>query len=122
MKYDDASWHCAGDFPKDLPEAAGATHTGMFLAWALLSGLAGSLHLEDSRNELERLKARQITPGQFFLHKCRGKFTDQDLNEQGTAFASSYFDFKHGSYIKDYENRGPQRPIDLSRSRLVGEF
>lgn len=40
MKYDDASWHCAGDFPKDLPEAAGATHTGMFLAWALLSGLA----------------------------------------------------------------------------------
>lgn len=93
MKYDDASWHRVGDFPKNLPEAAAATHTGMFLAWALLSGLAGSLHIEDFRDELERLKARHITPGQFFLRVCRGKFTDQDLNEQGNAFASSYFDF-----------------------------
>lgn len=103
MKYDDASWHFGGDFPNDLPKAAGATHTGMFLAWALLSGLAGSLHIEDFRDDLERLKARQITPGQFFLRTCRGKFTDQDLNEQGNAFARSYFDFKRGSYLKDYE-------------------
>jgi len=41
MKYDDASWHYGGDFPDDLPDEAGATHTGMFLAWALLSGLGG---------------------------------------------------------------------------------
>ena len=33
-KYDDASWHYGGDFPKDLPIEAGATHTGMFLALA----------------------------------------------------------------------------------------
>ncbi|MGN6118448.1 MAG: DUF7832 domain-containing protein, partial [Rhodanobacter sp.] len=43
MKYDDASWHYGGDFPKDLPDEAGATHTGMFVAWALLSGLAGQI-------------------------------------------------------------------------------
>src|SRR6266404_3538306 len=36
MKYDDASWHYGGDFPEDLPREAGATHTGMFVAWALL--------------------------------------------------------------------------------------
>jgi hypothetical protein len=36
MKYDDASWHFGGEFPKDLPEEAAATHTGMFVAWAFL--------------------------------------------------------------------------------------
>ncbi|WP_262497415.1 DUF7832 domain-containing protein [Pedobacter caeni] len=28
-KYDDASWHYGGDFPKDLPQINGATHIGM---------------------------------------------------------------------------------------------
>ncbi|RML48695.1 DUF7832 domain-containing protein [Pseudomonas avellanae] len=32
MKYDDASWHYNGNFPSDLPDTAGATHIGMFLA------------------------------------------------------------------------------------------
>ena len=34
-------------FPQDLPPEAGATHTGIFIAWAMLSGLAGELHLID---------------------------------------------------------------------------
>ena len=40
MKYEDASWHSgADDFPKDLTAQAAGTHSGMFLAWALLGGL-----------------------------------------------------------------------------------
>ena len=31
MKYDDASWHYGGDFPADLPQAAGATHIVMVI-------------------------------------------------------------------------------------------
>lgn len=103
MKYDDASWHYGGDFPKDLPIEAGATHIGMFVAWALLSGLAGAIHLEDFPEELERLKTKQITPGQFFMNACDGKFTDGDLNERGNAFASHYFDHTRGRYLQDYE-------------------
>lgn len=102
MKYDDASWHYGGDFPKDLPDEASATHTGMFVAWALLSGLAGEVHVVDFPDDIPSLQARTITPGAFFLSSCDGKFTDEDLNAEGNAFVKSYFDFKRGQYLQDY--------------------
>ena len=103
MKYDDASWHSGGEFPQDLPPEAGATHTGMFLAWAFLAGFVGDIHIEDSREDLARLRERRITPGRFFLSICDGKFVDDDLNDEGNAFAAFYFDFEKGSYMEDYE-------------------
>jgi hypothetical protein len=102
MKYDDASWHYGGDFPKDLPDEAGATHTGMFVAWALLAGLAGDIHIEEFPESVEKLRSRTVTPGQFFLEACDGKFTDEDLNDEGNAFAQEYFEFERGSYLEDY--------------------
>ena len=104
MKYDDASWHYGGDFPKDLPDEAGATHTGMFVAWALLSGLVGQTHIDDFPEDLEALRTRSVTPGRFFLQSCDGKFIDENLNDQGNAFAAAYFDLERGSYLSDYEN------------------
>lgn len=103
VKYDDASWHYGGDFPDDLPDEAGATHTGMFVAWALLAGLAGELHVDDFAEDLEALKRREITPGAYFLRCCDGKFTDEDLNDEGNAFAAAYFEFETGQYLADYE-------------------
>ncbi len=103
MKYDDASWHYGGDFPKDLPDAAGATHTGMFVAWALLSGLGGEIHVSEFPGDLEKLRSRSVTPGQFFLEACDGKFTDEDLNDEGNAFAQAYFEFDGGAYVGDYD-------------------
>ncbi len=35
IKYDGVSCHYEGDFPTDLPNDAGATHIGIFLAWML---------------------------------------------------------------------------------------
>jgi hypothetical protein len=102
-KYDDASWHYGGDFPKDLPIEAGATHTGMFLAWALLAGLGGELHDDETPNLFEQLRARTITPGAFFMSACDGKFTDEDLNDEGNAFAQDYFVFETGLFLHDYE-------------------
>ena len=103
MKYDDASWHYGGQFPKDLPNEAGATHTGMFVAWALLTGLAGEIHTEELPEGLEKLRSRSVTPGQFFLETCDGKFTDEDLNDEGNAFAQEYFDFDRGAYMNDHD-------------------
>lgn len=103
MKYDDASWHYGGDFPRDLPDEAGATHTGMFVAWAVLSGLAGPIHLIESPEMFGRLQRRQITPGRYLIEACDEKFTDEDLNEEGNAFVQSYFNFERGAYIADYE-------------------
>lgn len=102
MKYDDASWHYNADnFPKELPLVAGATHTGMFVVWGLLSGLAGDIHEPPL---IEQLMRRSITPGRFFLDDCDGKFTDEDLNDEGNAFARAYFDFETGEYLQDYES------------------
>ena len=103
MKYDDASWHSGGDFPSDLPDEAGATHMGMFVAWALLSGLAGELHTEDFPEGLEAFQTRSLTPGAFVLEHCDGKFTDDDLSDQGNAFANAYFNLETGGYLADYE-------------------
>lgn len=103
-KYDDASWHYGADnFPKHLPQEAGATHTGMFVAWAFLSGLAGSIHVEGFTEDIQKLQTRTVTPGVFFYEVCDGKFTDEDLNDDGNRYASSYFDFEKGQYLKDYE-------------------
>jgi hypothetical protein len=103
MKYDDASWHYNGDFPEDLDTAAGATHIGMFVAWALLADLGGELHTDEFSQELTQLRERKTTPGQYFIANCDEKFTDEDLNDEGNEFASAYFDQQNGSYLDDYE-------------------
>lgn len=105
MKYDDASWHYGGNFPSDLQPEAGATHTGMFLAWVVLTGHAGE-ELKEILNEheLDELTERKITPGAFFLKYCDGKFTDDDVAEILHEFMEKYFDFEKGQYIKDYHN------------------
>ncbi len=103
MKYDDASWHYGADnFPDDLPEAAGGTHIGMYAAWAMLSGLGSSEMEEDSPELLERLRARDITPGAFFMAACDGKFIDDDLNETGQQFTEEYFEEEPSEYLEDY--------------------
>jgi hypothetical protein len=103
MKYDDASWHSGGDFPVDLSEDAGATHTGMFVAWAMLAGLGGPIHIEDFPEDIPNLQSRSTTPGKFFLASCDGKFTDEDLSEEGNAFAQAYFDLSKGQFVADYQ-------------------
>ncbi len=109
MKYDDASWHYGGDFPSDLPKEAGATHIAMFLAWAVLNGLAGEYHTVDSAKELAKLRSREITPGAWFMRTCDEKFTNEDLNEEGNRFAIAYYD-SGGSYTSDYCDAFPDVP------------
>lgn len=103
MKYDDASWHYGGDFPKDLPDEAGATHAGMFLAWALHSGLAGEFFTVDFPEDMSKLLSRSVTPGRFFLDACDGKFTSEELNDVGNRFAAAYYDMQKGQFLADYE-------------------
>jgi hypothetical protein len=105
MKYDDASWHYGGDFPAGMPAEAGATHIGMFVAWCMLNGLAGQLHTDEFPDDLEALKSRSITPGQFVVDACDEKFTDEELTDEGNSFALAYFGDSGGmgKYISDYE-------------------
>ncbi len=100
MKYDDASWHSEGEYPEGLPPENGATHIGMFLAWAIDRDLVGELLRGDCIDELVSLQARRTTPGEFLLRCCDGKLTDEDLDELGNEFAKAYYE---KDYLVDYE-------------------
>jgi hypothetical protein len=102
MIYDDAAWHRGDDWPADLPREASATHSGLFLAWALIAGLGGEHHHVDSPDELAQLLARRITPGAYLLMTCDGRFTDEDLSVEGNAFTKAYFHTDGALYFADY--------------------
>lgn len=99
-KYDDADWHYGGEFPEDLPNAAGGTHIGMFAAWCLLGGFAG----EDIADELDPLESRELTPGQFLMDVLDEKFVSDDLTADGNAFAVAYYQGEddNSRFIADY--------------------
>jgi len=103
MKYDDAAWHYGGSFSEGLPDEAGATHIGMFLGWALVRGLAGDYLLdeEDSAADIKRVQARDLLPREFFLRYCDGKLWDDDLSDEGNAFALAYYDDDSTPYYSD---------------------
>lgn len=110
MKYDDASWHYGGDFPAHLPPEAGSTHIAIFVAWCVLNGMASDLHTDDGVELLDALKARNITPAQWFIAACDEKFTDEDLTREGNAFATVYYGAggdlasDPSAYLSDYES------------------
>lgn len=109
-KYDDASWHYGGDFPDGLPHKNSATHTGMFLNWCINHNLHSDELQEDNENEIESLKRREITGAEFVINTLDGKFSEDDLNDFGNAFAKDYYvdetDFaeRYSSFATDYIN------------------
>jgi hypothetical protein len=106
MAYDRADWHYGGDYPKDLPPENGGTHIGMFLAWAIMNGLEGAFHGKESSVSLAAVRARQMTGRQFLFQECDEKFWEEDLNDEGNAFAKDYYDSSNAPgfrYDEDYD-------------------
>jgi hypothetical protein len=109
-KYDDASWHYGRDFPEGLPEKNSATHTGMFLNWCIGKGFISDEFKEDTEEEVEKLKRREITGADLIIDSMDGKFSENDLNDFGNSFAKDYYvdetDFtsKYSSFATDYLN------------------
>lgn len=99
MKYDDASWHYGGDYPKGLAPEAAMTHIGMFLGWTVDRGLEGDFLREDCADDLARFRAREITGAELLGRCCDGKLSSEELNEEGNAFAAWYYEKK---YLDDY--------------------
>lgn len=104
MSIDRYDWHSgAKNFPKDLPEESGATHIGMFLAWAWLSGLKPSYYMFDEYDEKQykEFRKRSSTPGKIFLGYCEGKLFYDSFNEEGQAFVRYYY-AEGGDFFEDY--------------------
>jgi hypothetical protein len=101
MKYDDASWHYGGKFPKDSPETFGGTHIALLLKWCFMKGWAGTLHVQENEDDVNRLRSGAKQATDFLFQWCDGKFTSEDLNEEGNAFIGVYYG-KGGEYLNDY--------------------
>jgi hypothetical protein len=100
MKFDDASWHYGGKFPKGLPKENGGTHIGLFVAWIIEHELISRAHLTESRKEVDRVRAREMTGRDFLFEVLDEKFCDEDLTPLGRRFTRAYFN--DGKYIDHY--------------------
>ncbi len=101
MKYDDASWHSGGDFPDDLPPSAGATHIGLYLAWAVLAGLGSEEVFKDFSEEIKLIKSRKATPASVVL-SMDGKMTEDEFSEEGNGFTQGYYEDSFGVLFAQY--------------------
>ncbi|MCO6175380.1 hypothetical protein NHF50_10025 [Flavobacterium sp. NRK F10] len=106
ITYDRIDWHTGSNYPKELPFQNGGTHIGMFLTWIINNNLISSMHLENSKKSIEKVKAREMTGTQFLIKECDGKLWSEDLNKEGNSFAHFYYanEKDYGQYIDDYAN------------------
>jgi len=95
MKYDDASWHydSTPEFEDEERWAVAAAHIGVYLKWCLIQGWAGELHTKDEADQaiVEQVQAGNMTGADFLMQQCDGKFTNEDLNDEGNAFTAYYY-------------------------------
>lgn len=101
-KIDDVTWHTGGDFPAGVSAAAGATHIGMFFAWAVNTGLFATEHEVGLGDTIAGLRARTRMPGAAILTACDGVLTGELFTPRGRRFAADYYDAEEGSYLDDY--------------------
>ena len=99
MKYDDAEIYFLNFENDDLPNEAGATHIGMFVAWLIIHNLVSEDLQEEAAEEIEKVKSREITGRDFVVDICDCKLFDEELNEEGNEFTTWYYETK---YIEDY--------------------
>lgn len=103
--YDKAKYHFdAENYPKDLPMEQAYVHTGMFLGWIIDNNLFNKEFFAelDIQKDIDAFKNRQIKATDIYQNQLDGALTNEDLNEEGNAFAQCYFDFDKGQYIQDY--------------------
>src|ERR1700722_19318519 len=91
MVYDKAKRHSDGDFPKDAPPENGGTHIGIFLAWAILHEMVSDELRAVAGDDLIAVFERRMTGRTLLFQHLDGVLSEDDLNEQGNAFARHYY-------------------------------
>ena len=111
--YDKAKYHLDSVLQLELPEEQSAVHTAFFLGWLMDNDLCSEEFIEDSGTQIEEYKQRKKTALEVYARwdYC---LADDMLNDDGNAFAQSYFDFSTGKYIDDY--------VALLARKLRSEF
>jgi hypothetical protein len=107
MKYDDAEYYFL-DFETDLPNENGGRHIGLFLEWAIRRGLAN----EELVAEADALRSGATTGLDLLFDHCDGKLLDDDLNEEGNAFAAAVYERFHLADFIEAMNLKPDASVD----------
>ena len=97
---DRIDWHQTENYPKHIPLENAGTHIGMYLNWVIENNLIGEIHLQESTEAIEDVKAKKITGREFLINYCDGKLWEQDLNEVGIEFTKDYY--LSDKYFEDY--------------------
>ena len=100
MAIDRIDWYGESAEQAGFPYENGGTHIGIYLAWIINNQLEGEFHQEESVDELEQVRTRQMTGRQFLINMCDEKFWEEDLNEHGFEFTQAYYESHE--YFKDY--------------------
>ena len=103
--YDTASSHYESEnYPKDLPPSAARTHIGMYLGWAIETGLVSDNLSNQSGEMITKFLKGEIMPSEILRLYCNDELTKDHLNAQGNAFTKQYYwvGWKY-SYSKDYD-------------------
>lgn len=109
--YDKAKWHFGSDnFPKDLPDDCGGTHTAFFLRWCLENDFLSKTAQEDFAADIEAVKQGKMNCRDLLMNGMDGVFTSDELNTKGRKFANAYYNSEktkfakqYGYYLADYE-------------------
>jgi hypothetical protein len=88
-----------------LPQENGGVHIGMFLAWIINHRLESDEMREEAADELTAVRNREMTGLEFLCACCDEKLSDEDLSDEGNAFAEVYYaggSSLLGSYLDDW--------------------
>jgi len=114
MKYDDAEYYFL-NFETDLPNEAGGRHIGLFLEWAILRGLAN----DELMARAADLHSGATNGTDLLFDHCDGKLTDEDLNEQGNAFATAVYEAHHVQDVFEAMNARDDEPDSMFSAELT---
>ena len=102
MAYIDcADWHSGGAYPPELPSDNAGTHIGMYLAWIILRDLCSKELIQQSADTYDWVRSREVTGRDLLFTKLDGKFSDELLSPEGSAFTRSYY--QTNGYANDYD-------------------
>ncbi|WP_340608115.1 hypothetical protein [Xenorhabdus bharatensis] len=87
---------------QEFPCENRGTHIGFFLAWIIHHHLEGEEPQLLFKGELDAVRKREMTGRDFLIACCDEKLSIMDLNEEGAAFASAYYNTEDGGYFFDY--------------------
>ena len=103
--YDKAKWHYgADDFPDELEDIHGFTHTGFYLVWLADNDLISEFVKQDFKDELNATVNREKGPIHLY-EMMDGCLIGDMLNEKGNVFSQSYFE---KLYFGDYATAFPE--------------